>query len=387
MSKTATHRSRSRRGTSAPSVHAVILAGGSGQRFWPRSRRAHPKPLMQVVGGETLLEAALGRARRIAGEDKVWLVCGQEHSRAMRVASGLPRSRFLVEPDSRNTAMATAWAAQRILAVDPKGVMVVLSADHHIPDPHAFAKAIEMAAFAAAQADVLVTLGVRPSRPETGYGYIHLGQEMKGELSGLHRIRRFVEKPDQARAARYLALGDYLWNAGVFIWSAASLLGEIEVCAPDIHRAMAPLRRTGASRTRAPVQAAYRRAPSLPIDVAVLERSRKVCTIPVEFAWSDVGTWSSLAEQLGMGPAKKARPVGQSTLDEDGNCVIDGDVIPVESSRNLVWGGERTVTLLGVEDLAVIDTDDVILITKLDRSSDVRSVVSELKRKGRNDLT
>ena len=372
---------------SKPSVHAVILAGGAGERFWPRSRRAFPKPLMEVVGGQTLLEATLERAHKVAESGQVWLVCGHEHARAMRDASGLSPSRVLVEPERRNTAMAVAWAAQRIVARDPDAVMVVLSADHHIPDAKSFAESIKRAARAAQNEDVLVTLGIRPTRPETGYGYIHLGREMGEGFGGLHRVRRFVEKPDQARAKRYVSLGDYLWNAGVFIWAASTLLREIEVCAPDLHKALAPLRKSGVGRARAPVEAAYKRAPSVPIDVAVLEKSRRVCTLPVEFAWSDVGTWESLGEQLGMGQKHRGGPGGQPNVDDLGNCVVGGDVLALESTDNLVWGSDRVVALLGVEDLAVIDTDDVILITKISRSSDVRKVVAELKRKGRDHLT
>ena len=371
----------------SPVVHAVILAGGAGERFWPRSRRATPKPLMEIVGGRTLLDATVERAHRVAEQGNVWLVCGHEHARAMKVASGLAPGRVLVEPERRNTAMAVAWAAQRIAAQDPEAVMVVLSADHHIPDAKAFAKSIQLAARGAAQADVLVTLGIRPSRPETGYGYIHLGREMGEEFPGLYRVRRFVEKPDAARARRYVSLGDYLWNAGVFVWSVSTLLAEVKICAPDLHKALAPLRKPGVGRARAPVESAYRRAPSVPIDVAVLERSQRVCTVPVDFAWSDVGTWSSLGQELGLGSRQKSGPAGSSSLDESGNCVIGGDVLALESSGNLVWADERMIALLGVDDLTVIETDDVILITKVERSSDVRMIVAELKRKGRDELT
>ena len=379
--------SRKKTKDQSPVVHAVILAGGAGERFWPRSRRATPKPLMEIVGGRTLLDATVERAHRVAEQGNVWLVCGHEHARAMKVASGLAPGRVLVEPERRNTAMAVAWAAQRIAAQDPEAVMVVLSADHHIPDAKAFAKSIQLAARGAAQADVLVTLGIRPSRPETGYGYIHLGREMGEEFPGLYRVRRFVEKPDAARARRYVSLGDYLWNAGVFVWSVSTLLAEVKICAPDLHKALAPLRKPGVGRARAPVESAYRRAPSVPIDVAVLERSQRVCTVPVDFAWSDVGTWSSLGQELGLGSRQKSGPAGSSSLDESGNCVIGGDVLALESSGNLVWADERMIALLGVDDLTVIETDDVILITKVERSSDVRMIVAELKRKGRDELT
>ena len=380
---------------SNPSLHAVILAGGAGERFWPVSRRHRPKPFLRVVGGKTLLEATLERARRFVSEENVWIVCGHEHARAMRAESGLPASRVLVEPRRRNTALAVAWAAHRIRAGDREAVMAVLSADHHIPDAAAFARAMRTSAKAAHSAGVLMTVGVRPTRPETGYGYIQLGAPAGKGYAGLHRVRRFVEKPDAARARRYVALGDYLWNAGIFVWSAQTLLNEIEICAPDLHRALAPLRKSPRGRAKV-VESVYRRAPSLAIDVAVMERSRRVWTIPADFAWSDVGTWASLAEELGVGQARSRvspagkrarRSAGDHEVDGNGNCVLEGDVLFEASHSNFVWGGDRLIALLGVDDLAVIDTEDVILVTKLDDSPDVRKFVAALKLKKRDDLT
>jgi mannose-1-phosphate guanylyltransferase len=379
----------------------VILAGGAGERFWPASRRHYPKPFLRVVGGRTLLDATVARAKRFASDEHIWIVCGKEHAKPMRDESGLPASHVLVEPERRNTAMAVAWAALRIAAEDPEAVMVVLSADHHIPDERAFAAAIRAAARAADGAGVLVTLGVRPTRPDTGYGYIQLGSAAGDAHPGLHRVKRFVEKPDAARARRYLEGGAHLWNAGVFIWSVRTLLEEIEACTPELHRALAPIRKQPRARTRAPVVAAYRKAPSLPIDVAVMEVSDRVWTLPVDFAWSDVGTWESLAEQLGVGLAdpkaksgrassrarSKRSPSGKTRGDDAGNRVLAGDVLLDDSSSNLVWGSERLIAMLGVEGLAVIDTDDVILITKLERSSDVRKLVAALKAEKREDLT
>ena len=366
----------------SPPIHAVVLAGGAGERFWPASRRHHPKPLLEVVGGQSLLDATVQRARRFA-RDRVWLVCGTEHAGAMRSASGLPASRVLVEPQRRNTAMAVAWAAQRIVSDDPEAVMAVLSADHHIPNVAAFASDVRLSARAAAAADVLVTFGVKPTRPETGYGYIHLGKPASSGFPGLRRVRSFVEKPDAATARRYLRSRDYRWNAGIFVFKARTILDEIAVCAPDLDRALEPLRRS--SRRRAQIEQSYARAPSLPIDVAVMERSERVWSRPVDFAWSDVGTWQSLAEQLGVGqPAvrKRGRPHA-----DGGTRVIEGEVLEHASDRNLVWARDRVVALVGVEDLAVIDTGDALLIAKLDRSAEVRELVARLKRDGRSDLT
>jgi mannose-1-phosphate guanylyltransferase/mannose-6-phosphate isomerase len=315
------------------------------------------------------------------------MVCGREHARAMRRASGLPASRVLVEPRRRNTALAVAWAALRLRARDPEAVMAVLPADHLVPDAKAFAAAVRRAARAARKAQVLVTLGVSPTRPDTGYGYIQEGPPAGAGFPGLRRVRRFVEKPDLPRARRFLRQGGYRWNAGIFVWTADALLREVEACAPDLHRALGPLREAPGSRDPRRLEEVYRRAPALPVDVAVLERSRRVWTLPADFAWSDVGTWASLAEELGVGrrtPAgRRERSEGHAT----GNRVIAGDVLIRNARDNLVWGDRRLVALLGVEGLAVVDTGDVILVTKLDQSSDVRRLVGDLAARGRADLT
>jgi mannose-1-phosphate guanylyltransferase/mannose-6-phosphate isomerase len=348
----------------------VILAGGAGERFWPASRARRPKPFLRVVDGRTLLDATLARARRVAGPGRVWVVCGAEHARQVRLATGLPASRILVEPARRNTALAIGLAALRIARHAPDAVQVVLPADHVIPDARAFARAVRRAA-AAAEQGALVTLGVEPTRPETGYGYIRLGARPPGAAAGLHRVRRFVEKPDAARARRWLRRGGYLWNSGIFVWRAGTILEEIERCAPELHGRLAPLRGARGGRAAA-LKRVYRSAPGQPIDRAVLERSDRVWCLPVDFHWSDVGTWQSLAEELGVG--------------EDVTRVIGGEVLLDDAPGNLVWAGDRLVTLLGVEGLAVVDAGDVLLVTRLERSSEVRRIVARLRDRGRSEL-
>jgi mannose-1-phosphate guanylyltransferase/mannose-6-phosphate isomerase len=355
-------------------LHAVILAGGAGERFWPASRSKHPKPFLEVVGGRSLLDATHARARRAASRDGVWVVCGREHAAAVRRATGLSSSRVLVEPERRNTAAAIALAAARIRVEDPEAVMTVLPADHYIPDVEAFEDDIRRAAVAAHGAERLVTLGVKPTRPETGYGYIQQGGAVGRPYARLRDVKRFVEKPGAVRARRFVARGDHLWNAGIFIFSARVILEEIETHVPELHRALRPVLTAGKRLPRATLEQAFRRAPSLPIDVAVMERSDRVWTLPVRWHWNDVGTWESLAGELGVA-AGASRVVAGSLLYDD-------------TGGNLVWGRkERPVALLGVEGVAVVDTGDALLVTRLDRSNDVREVVKALKAKGRSDVT
>jgi len=355
------------------SLHAVILAGGAGERFWPASRQALPKPFLKVIGGESLLASTLSRASRFAAFERTWVVAGREHAKAVRAESGLPARRVLAEPARRNTAMAIAYAAARIRVQDPDAVMVVLPADHVIRDGRAFRAAIRKAARAALEADVLVTLGVEPKWPDTGLGYIQRGLAVGPKAPGLYRVRRFVEKPSDERARRYLGTGDYFWNAGIFAWSVRAILAEIEAHVPELHRALRPLLDSRRRPSAEQLRRIYQRAPSVSIDVAVLERSRRVWTLPVRFRWSDVGTWAALAEELGV-KSGRSRSVA-------------GGLVECDSAANLVWSEDRTVALLGVEGLAVIDTPDALLVARLERSSEVRRVVARLKSSGRSEIT
>jgi mannose-1-phosphate guanylyltransferase len=347
----------------------VILAGGAGERFWPKSRRARPKPLLRVAGRETLLAATLARARHFAPQERTWLVCTAENAGALRAEAGLPRSRVLVEPRARNTAMAVGYAAAAIEARDPEAVLAVLPADHVIPDARAFAAALRRAA-RASDDGALVLLGVRPTRPDTGYGYLQIGPPAARAHPGLRRVRRFREKPDARSARAWLRRGDWLWNAGIFVWRASSILGEIEQLAPDLARTLAPLR--GSVPSPAAVARAYRSAPSLPIDVAVLERSKRVWALPVRFHWSDVGGWDRLADELGVAEGRLP--------------ALGGEVVLEDAPGNLVWAGERLVALLGVRGLAVVDAGDALLVARLDRSHEVRRIVERLRAQGRRDL-
>ncbi len=357
-------------------VHAVVLAGGAGTRFWPLSREARPKPLLRVAGEGSLLAEAVARARRVADPGCVWLVCGRDHAEAVRREAGLPPSRTLVEPRMRNTAAAVGLAAARIASTAPEAVMVVLPADHRVPRAAEFARAVRSAVRAASREPVLVTLGVRPTRPETGYGYIRLGDAVGSAHPGLFAVERFVEKPDLPTALTFLASGSHLWNSGMFVWSVRTLLSELAQHAPAIARALLPVAalpaRARAADVEAAIAAAYGRVPKAPIDTALLERSGRVWCLPVDFRWSDVGTWASLAQEVGVSAG--------------GSSVISGTAWTYDAPGNLIAGGDRPIVLLGVRGLAVIDAGDALLVADLTRSGEVRDVVASLRRRGRRQL-
>ena len=350
-------------------LHAVVIAGGAGERLWPRSHPGRPKPLLAPGGGATLLERTLQRARSYTAPERIWLVCTRENAAALRRVAALPRGHVWVEPRGRDTAMAVGWAALRLVARDPEAVMAVLPADHLVPDRRAFGRALRGAAAAARGGDALVTLGIRPTRPETGYGYIRAGAAQGPDYPGLHGVRRFVEKPPLPQARRFLRSGDYLWNAGIFVWRARTILEEIERHAPAVHRALAPLRHPPRrTHSRPLLDAAYGRAPSRSIDRAVLEKSRRIWVYPVDFAWSDVGNWAALAAALGV--------AGERSL------ALGGEVLLCDTRGSLAWGGKgRPLLLLGVEDLAVIDSDDALLVAKLDRCPDLKPALTQLRKR------
>lgn len=351
-----------------------MLAGGAGTRFWPASRRAVPKPFVPLVGRRTLLGDTLERLRLLAPASRTTVVSAETLAAATRAALRAHRgTRLLLEPVARNTAAAIAWSAADALGRGLDGVIGVFPADHHIPDARAFARAVKTAARAAADGERLVLLGIEPSRPDTGYGYLRLAASGR---AGVRRVARFVEKPDAARARRFLADGSYLWNAGMLLARPALILDETRRLAPEVWDALGPtLERiaSGARVARPALARGYRRVRPLSFDYAVLERSRRVFALRGRFAWSDLGSWDALGAHLPL---------------LDGNRVHSKTPpVLLDAQHNVVWSStDKAVALLGVKDLLVIQTTDALLVCANHRAQDVRKAVDELARRGREDL-
>jgi mannose-1-phosphate guanylyltransferase len=350
-----------------------VLAGGAGTRFWPASRRARPKPFVPLLGERTLLEDTLDRLRPLAPPRRTWVVAARALAplvrRALRKRGGV---RLLLEPDARDTAPAVAWSAARIAAEKDGGVMGVFPADHHIPAPAAFRRTARLAAGAAADGESIVLLGIRPTRPESGYGWLRVGPER-----GAAPVRSFLEKPPASRARRLLAAGDWLWNAGMLFAAPERLLEETCRCAPELWRPLGRVLRD-ASRGRAVGRArltrAWRGVRPVPFDRAVLERSRRVRAVRGRFRWSDVGSWDALCEHLPRDRGNRFRG--------------DPPLAAIDAGENLVWNTSgRPVALLGVSGLVVVETDDALLVCARERAQEVRRVVRELGRRGREELT
>ena len=350
-----------------PAIVPVILSGGSGSRLWPLSRESYPKQLLPLLGGAgTMLQQT---AQRVAGLDGIQapvVVCNQDHrflvAEQLR-AIGEPPAAILLEPVGRNTAPAVAVAALQVLGKESDALLLVMPADHRISDDEAFRHSVRTG-LAAATEGKLVTFGVVPTTPETGYGYIRAGGG-----DGIRAVERFVEKPDAATAKAYLDEGGYYWNSGMFLFSASSYLQELERLAPDMVAACREAH-GGAQRDLDFVRlhSAFESSPSDSVDYAVMEKTRKAVVVALDSGWSDVGSWNSLFE------------VGEA--DVDGNVLV-GDVHVTDTRGSYVRSQGRLVEVLGMEDVVVVDTTDALLVTRRDRAQDIKDIVERLQEQGR----
>lgn len=345
----------------------VILSGGSGTRLWPLSREAYPKQFLPLVGDVTMLQATWNRVAAIAGKAPI-VVANQEHrfmaAEQLRECNVTPQA-LILEPIGRNTAPAIAIAALQALAAGEDALLLVLPSDHVVRDDAAFHAAVKQAA-AAADAGKLVTFGIVPTAPETGYGYI---KARAG--TGVHAVDRFVEKPDLATAQQYVASGEYYWNSGMFLFKASRYLQELEALQPAILAACrAALDKASRDSDFIRLDAdAFAASPNDSIDYAVMEKTADAAVVPLDAGWNDVGSWSALWEV--------------SDKDADGNA-CHGDVIALDC-RNSYAYGTRLIAMVGLEDVVVVETDDAVFVGHKDRVQDVKEIVGQIKRDGRSE--
>ncbi|MEO8054634.1 MAG: sugar phosphate nucleotidyltransferase [Acidobacteriota bacterium] len=363
------------------SVRALILAGGSGTRLWPRSTDSRPKPFLALTGKDSLLRETYRRAAAVAGADGVFVSGRESHAPLLRAElPEVPESRFVLEPMRRNTAPAIALSALVACAGDSNPILLVLPSDQAVADEPAFLAALRAGAAVAAKENAFVTLGIPPTRPETGYGYLetfeeHAGEEKnspsgreqggwagRGEAPPALVVRRFVEKPDAAKAAEFLASGRFLWNAGIFLFRASLLLEELARTAPDVLSAARRAFAARASGDHSTFEESFSSSPSISIDVAVMEKAKRVLTIPSACGWSDLGSWEAVFEFRGGRP---------------GADVIEGDGASEGGSGNLVLAGARPVRVVGLSGVAVVESPDGLLVMKLGASDDLRRAVEK----------
>lgn len=359
-------------------VYPVIMAGGSGTRFWPLSRKSRPKQFLALAGDAPLLAATVRRLPPLARPRDTYVVCGPAHAGlARRMLRELPADNFIVEPCARNTAPCVGLAALHVAARDPKGVVAMLPADHHISKPAAFRDAVAAAAELASKG-VIATIGIHPSRPETGYGYLKVGPRLPGRRKTkghgpARRVERFVEKPDVVTAARYLADGGYLWNSGIFVFRADVILDEIRRAMPVLGEQLDVIGAAlGTPAYKRTLRRVFPDCPSISIDYGVMEKSKRIAVVPADFGWSDVGSFAALSDVR--------------ATDHLGN-VAEGDALVIDGRNNVVVAeGKRPVAVVGIEDVIVVDAGDAVLVCRRDRAQDVRKAVEELSRRGRDEV-
>jgi len=359
-----------------PHLHTVVLAGGSGTRFWPASRRALPKQLLALgkAPDSSLIAETVRRVEPLCPPERVIVATSTRLIDATRRAlPWLPEQAFLGEPVARNTAPCIAWATAVIARRDPEAVVMVLPSDHHIGEPERFRQVLASALRSASSA--ITTVGIEPTRPDTGYGYIERGAEVS---PGLFDVARFVEKPSRERAEEYLRGGRHLWNSGMFFFRASALLEAVQRFAPEIWAGIERIEaaaKQGAQAETEATRAAFSAFPSISVDYAVMEKASPLRVVPGSFGWSDLGSWESaweLADRDELGNSVTEHAV---YVDARNNLVVD------HSSR----ARDKVVALVGVEGLCVVQTEDALLVIPRERSQDVRRIVEALEKANRHD--
>jgi mannose-1-phosphate guanylyltransferase len=362
----------------------VILAGGSGTRFWPRSRRAHAKQVLALDGERSMIQQTVERLKPLASMEKTWVITNEHMAHEIsEQLKNLPASQIIKEPVARNTAPACGLAAFLIEKQSPEAVLGIFPSDHVIGDEPRFLKALQKGIQVAAGGENIVVLGIEPTRPETGYGYIETGDYTRDDAA-LH-VRRFIEKPNQNRAEDFVAAGNYYWNSGMFLWSARTLANAVREHLPET----APLLEAIATAHGTPefdevFHSLYPKCENISVDYAVLEpRSAKgehlshLYCLPAEFSWNDLGSWASLYEyQL------DTRLRG----DGEGNVAESDGHLTIEAGNNYIYSPRKFVALVGVENLVIVDTEDALLIAHREHSQDVGKIVKELGLTGRTEL-
>ena len=346
-------------------MKVLILAGGSGTRFWPASRRLRPKQLLPLKDGISFFRRTVDRLLPMLEPEDIWVCTGDAIAdEVRRQAPEIPAEQVLREPAGRNTAPAIAWTLSSVAIRDREEILVSLHSDHWIDDEDAFRSTLRDAVDHAAATNDMMALGVKPSRAETGYGYMECGEEIDPER-GVHEVLRFVEKPDAATAQQLVDSGRFVWNSGIFVFRIATLLDHLRRLEPRLMAGLHEIEERPQDLVRI-----YGELPAAAIDTAVMERLESMSTVTLD-GWSDIGSWSSLSEIL-------------EQLD-DGNAVF-GRAVTIDASDNVLYSESGTIAVLGVEGLAVVQTDDAVLVVPKERSQEVRRLVERLLSDGRDDL-
>jgi len=355
----------------AAHTYAVIMAGGGGTRLWPISRRETPKQLLPLLGKDTLFQSTVARLEKLFPPERILVVTVAEQAREMqKQVPSIPMENYLIEPAPRGTASVVALAAAVLHKRDPQASMAIQTSDHYIRNRDLFHYLIR-AAFDVAQENYLVTLGITPTYPSTGYGYIQQGAALDGDHKyPVYTVERFVEKPDQETAQKLLRSGDHSWNSGMFVWRADTILAEIERQMPELYKVVSKISAAwGTSQQDEVVEANWFNLKSQTIDYGVMERAERVAVLPAGgLGWNDVGSWDSLFDVL--------------LPDMNGNVATSAQHLALDTHNTLVYSktDERLVVTIGLDDIVIVDAGDVLMVCQVDQSQKVKDVVEHLKK-------
>ena len=351
-------------------VYGVIMAGGGGTRFWPLSRREEPKQLLNLSGKDLMINETIDRIAGVADKKDIFIVTNEAQMPKMEkaVEGRVARDHILAEPAPRNTAACIGYAAMEILKKYGDGIMCVFPSDHFVKNQEEFTRILGLAVEAAEREDKLITLGITPTFPSTGYGYIRFDRSAPGVAK---QVLEFKEKPDEETAKRYLASGEYSWNSGMFVWKASTILEKFKELLPEIYACLEKIGDAMNTAEEARVIAEiYPMIPSISIDYGILEKSSDVLVISAEFGWNDVGSWDNLGVLY--------------EEDENGN-VLAGNQINIDTKNCISYSGKRLIATVGVENLIIVETEDAVLVCDKSRAQDVKRIVDQLKAEGREE--
>ena len=352
-------------------MYAVIMAGGRGARFWPRSREKKPKHLLDIVGTRTMIQETVDRIKPLINPQNILIVTGKKHARELiKQLPEVPTKNIIIEPEGKNTAACIGLAALHIKKIAGDDIMIVLPSDHAIGYPDKYRAVISAAAQTAAQNNALVTIGIKPTSPHTGFGYVEQG-ELSGQVSGeeVFRVLSIREKPDFPQAQPFVQSGKFYWNSGMFIWKTSAILMEIARWLPDLNKGLIKIEKAlGSDKEAATIRGVYKRLSSISIDYGVMEKANNTFMLKGDFGWSDVGSWDAVYEI--------------SAKDDNGNAVTTGSSVIFEDTENsLVYSPQKLVAMVGVKDLIVVETKNALLICKKGASQDIKKVVETLEAK------
>jgi mannose-1-phosphate guanylyltransferase len=354
-------------------AYAIILAGGSGTRFWPLSRRKNPKQLLELFGRGTMVEQSVARIAPCIPAERIYVFTNEIlKARIRRLLPQIPADQIVAEPVGRNTAPTIGLAGHEVLSRDPEGIMIVLPSDHVISKPAAFRQIMREACGWASGAGRTVVLGLKPTGPETGYGYVRIG-DLAGKLGHceIYGVRNFTEKPPLKTARRYVASGKYLWNGGMFIWRADTVLESFAKHQPTMSQTLRKLAEAGGFRNAAAFRRLFPKLESISIDFGIMEKISGVFAVPADIGWNDVGSWSVV--------------YNLNDKDPEGN-VLPRNSFSLNSRGNLVRSEEKFVATVGVQNLVIVETPDALLVCTRDAAQDVGKIVKELSERGLTEL-